>query len=384
MRKPKDWGQPCPNPDCTHYRLMNRGNISAIATYLTQSGKRRIFLCHACKATFSETRDTVFFDLRTPEEKVMMALKMLLVKVALSDIGFVLGVTEETILEWLRRAAQKAHEINAHLLRDLPVTEVQLDEMWSFIRRKHAQHSDADGESTNLSEDGRQWVWISFAPEFRLILAAFVGPRTFESALQLIQMTAAVVWGVPCFFSDGFSCYLSALIEVYHTLKTFPRTGKPGRPKQPVKEPHPDLVYGQVIKKKRQGRLQEVVSRVCCGARRLENLGLSISTSLIERLHLTLRHALAPLVRKSWSFCKDRTHMRRRVVLFQAFYNFARPHMSLRLPVPEQERHASGLIQPKWCHRTPGMAAGLTNHIWTFRELLTVKFEPVQNQSSSG
>jgi len=49
--------------------------------------------------------------------------------------------------------------------------------------------------------------------------------------------------------SDGFSCDLSALIEVYHTLKTFPRTGKPGRPKQPVKAPRPDLVYGEVVKK---------------------------------------------------------------------------------------------------------------------------------------
>src|SRR5215813_6348113 len=384
MRKPQDWGQPCPNPDCSHYRLMNRGNISAISTYMTQSGKRRIFRCGKCTRPFSETRDTVFFDLRTPEEKVMMALKMLLVKVALSHISFVLGVTEETVLAWLRRAAQKAHEINVHLLRDLPVTQVQLDEMWSFIRRKHAQQADPDGESTELSEDGRQWVWISFAPEFRLILATLVGPRTFASALQLIQMTAAGVLGVPCFFSDGFSCYLSALLEVYHTLKTFPRTGKPGRPKQPVKEPHPALVYGQVIKKKQKGRLKELVYRVRCGAKRLEELGLSISTSLLERLNLTLRHALAPLVRKSASFCKDRTQMRRRVVLFQAFYNFARPHMSLRLSLPDQDQYVSGLIQPKWLPRTPGMAAGLTDHVWTFRELLTAKFEPIHNQSSSG
>jgi len=384
MRKPKDWGQPCPNPDCSYYRLMNRGNISAISTYMTQSGKRRIFCCSKCKRPFSETRDTVFFDLRTPEEKVMMALKMLLVKVGLSDIGFVLGVTEETVLMWLERAAQKAHEINAHLLRDLPVTEVQLDEMWSFIKRKHTEQAEADGESSELSEDGRQWVWISFAPEYRLILATFVGPRTFESALQLIEMTAAVVLGVPCFFSDGFSCYLSALIEAYHRLKTFEPTGKRGRPKKSVKEPPPDLVYGQVIKKKRQGRLQELVYRVCCGAERLEELGLSISTSLIERLNLTLRHALAPLVRKSQSFCKDRSHMRRRVTFFQAFYNVARPHMSLRLPLPEREPQDSGLIQPKWHHRTPAMAAGLTDHVWTFRELLTVKFEPIHNQSGSG
>ncbi len=106
--------------------------------------------------------------------------------------------------------------------------------------------------------------------------------------------------------------------------------------------------------------------------------------SLLERLNLTLRHALAPLVRKSQSFCKDRTHMRRRVTFFHAFYNFARPHMSLRLPLPEQEAHASGLIQPKWHHRTLGMAAGLTDHVWTFRELLTAKFEPIHNQSGSG
>jgi IS1 family transposase len=384
MRKPQDWGQPCPNPDGSHYRLINRGNMSAMATSLTQSGKRRIFRCGACEKPFSETRDTVFFDLRTPEEQVIMALKMLLVTVALSDIGFVLGVTEATVLAWLRRAAQKAHEINPHLLRDLPVTQVPLDELWNFIRRKHAQHAGPDGESSELSADGRQWVWISFAPQFRLILAAFVGPRTLESALQLIQMTAAVVLGVPCFFREGFSGYLSALIEVYHTLKTFPRTGKPGRPKHPVKEPPPDWAYGQVVKKKHQGRLQELVYRVRCGSKRLEELGLSISTSLLERLNLTLRQALAPLVRKSGSFCKDRTQMRRRVVLFQAFYNFARPHMSLRVPLSDPEPRALGLIQPKWHHQTPGMAAGLTDHVWTFRELLTAKFEPVHNQSSSG
>jgi IS1 family transposase len=256
--------------------------------------------------------------------------------------------------------------------------------MGSFIRHKRAQQAGPDGESTAQSEDGRQWVWMRFAPECRLLLAAFVGPRTFDSALQLIKMTAAGVWGVPCFFSAGFRCYLSALLEVYHTLKTCPRTGKPGRPKQPVQEPHTDLVYEQVIQKKRQGRLQEVVHRVRCGSKRLEHLGLSISPSLIERLNLTLRHTLAPLVRTSWSCCTDRTHMRRRVVLLQAVDNFARPPMSLRVSLPEQQPHASGLLQSKWCHRTPGMAAGLTDHVWTFRERLTAKFEPIHNQSGSG
>ena len=257
MRKPPDWGQPCPTPDCAHSRLINRGTMSAIATYLTQRGKRRLFRCGQCAGTFSATRDTVFFALRTPEEKVMMALKMRLVKVALSDMGFVLSVTKETVLAWLGSAAKKAPAINTHLRRDLPVTQVQRDAMWRVIRRTQAQQAGPDGASTDRSADGRQWVWRSVAPECRLLLAAFVGPRTFDSAWQLIQMTAAVVWGVPGLFSDGFRWYRSALIEVYPTLKTLPRTGKPGRPKRPVPEPHSALVYGPGSKKKRQGRLPE-------------------------------------------------------------------------------------------------------------------------------
>jgi IS1 family transposase len=384
MRKPKNWGQPCPNPDGSHSRLMDRGNMSASSTSLTQSGKRRICRGSACEQPFSETRDTVFFGLRSPEEKVMMALKMLLVTVALSDIGFVLGVTEETVLEWLRRAAPKAHEIHTHWLRDLPITHGQLDERWHCMRRTQALQAGPDGESTDGSEDGRQWVWSSVAPEFRLLLAVLVGPRTFDRALQLIQMTAAVIWGSPCFCSDGFSCYLSALLEVYHTLKIFPRPGKPGRPKHPVKEPHPERVYGPVLKTKQPGRLQALVYRVRCGAQRLEALGLSISTSVLERLNLPLRQALVPLVRKRGSCCKDRVQMRRRVVFLQAFYNFARPHRSLRMPLPDQAPQATGLIQPTWHHRTPGMAAGLTDHVWTFRELLSAKFEPLHSQSGSG
>jgi IS1 family transposase len=314
----------------------------------------------------------------------MMALKMLLVRVDLAGICFVLAVTEETILEWLKRAAQKAAQINEHLLRELPVTQIQLDEMWNFIERKRANEGDPDGEAPASSEDGRQWIWVSYAPEFRLMLAAFVGPRTFESALLLIQMTAAVVVGIPCFFSDGFSAYLPALVTVYHEIKTFARTGKRGRPRNPVVEPHPDLVYGQVVKEKKHGRLKFLGERIVCGAQRLKALGLSISTSLIERLNLTIRQALAPLTRKTLSFCKDRDQMRRRVCFFQTFYNFARPHMSLRLPLPLQDQPPAGLIQPKWQYRTPAMAAGLTDHVWSFRELLTAKFEPILNQSISG
>ncbi len=312
--------------------MKNCGNVRALATYQTQSGRRRIFACKRCGEQFSETRQTVFFDLRTPEEKVIIVLKLLLCKVELTSISFALGVTAETSLGWLRRAAEKATESNHYLLREVQVTQVQLDEMWSFIRRKHSPEAGSDGASPEESVDGRQWVGVSFAPAYRLVLAAYVGPRTLQSALILVQMTAAVVLGVPCFFSDGFSSSLSALVAVSHEMKEFARTGKRGRPRKPVQEPHPDLVSAQLIKHKHPGRLQTLTERVCCGAARLTALGLKISTSLVERLNLTLRPAFAPLTRKSLGFCKDREPLRRRVVFFQAFDNFARPHQSLRCP----------------------------------------------------
>jgi IS1 family transposase/transposase-like protein len=377
MRRPRAWGHPCPNAKCPLFKLMDRGNVSAISTYMTESGKRRIFRCQRCETTFSETRDTVFFDLRTSEEKVLMALKMLLVRVDLSGIAFVLGVHEETVLAWLVRAAAKAHEINEHLLRDLPVTQVQLDEMWNFMARKHARETDEAGESLPEGEDGRQWVWVSFAPEFRLMIAAVVGPRTLDTAKEVVAVTKARVAGIPAFFSDGFTCYLAALIAAFHVVTTFARTGQRGRPRKPVCEPHPDLVYAQLVKQKKQGKRRTLSTRVVLGAERLTQLRLTISTALVERVNLTLRQALAPLARKTSSFCKDRERMRQRVVFFQAFYNVARPHMRLRRQLPMRARHRHGAIRPRWRERTPAMAAGLTDHVWTFRELLTAKFEPL-------
>jgi len=373
MRTTANWNQPCPNTTCSQYGQKNQGNIRSIASYLTQSGKRRIFQCTTCGQQFSETRETVFFDLRTSEEKVMMALKMILVRVSLTNIAFVLGVTEETVLDWLERAAHKAQEINRALLKELPITEVQLDEMWTFVKRKVSQQAENGVESPQEADDGRQWVWLSYAPACRLILATVVGPRTTETALKLIRLTAAIVLGIPAFFSDGFSSYWPALVECYHTLTVFPRTGKRGAPKKPVKTPHPDLVYGQVIKKKRGGRLVEVVTRVVCGTERLKGLGLTISTTLLERLNLTFRQALAPLGRKTLSFSKERRHLEHQTCFFQAFYNLARPHMSLR----QIEDASAPRFERKWQPRTPAMTAGIADHVWTFRELLTAKFDHV-------
>src|SRR5204863_5955316 len=127
--------------------------------------KRRIFRCHTCAMPFAETRATVFFDLRPSEEKVMMALKMLLVRGDLAGSGFVLGVTEATVLAWLKRAAHQAEAINHQLLQHLPVTQVQRDEMGNIIARKHAPETDEAGENLPEGQDWRLRYRESLAPE---------------------------------------------------------------------------------------------------------------------------------------------------------------------------------------------------------------------------
>ena len=383
MRKPQDWGPPCPHAVCPHYRRRQQGNVRAIATSLTPSGKRRIVRGPTCETPFSETRDTVFVALRTAEAKAMMARPMLLVRVALAGISCVLGGTAETVVAWLRRAASQAEALNQHLLRNLPVTQGQLDAMWHFIGRQHAQETAVAGESLPDSADGRQWVWGSFAPEFRVLIPALVGPRTRDPAKEVVAVTKARGAGIPAFCRDGVTCSLAALSAACHVVTPCARPGKRGRPRQPRGAPHPAWVYGPLVHQQQQGQLRTLSTRVVVGTERLTHRGLRISTALVERLPLTLRQALAPLARQPSSLCTDRERLRQRVVFFQAFYNMARPHRSLPQPLAQQEQTRHGAIRPRWRQQTPAMAAGMTEHVGTLRELLTAKFEPLNSQSMS-
>src|SRR5258705_8322084 len=127
--------------------------------------------------------------------------------------------------------------------------------MWNFIARQHACETDMAGESWPDSEEGRQGVWISFAPEFRVMIAAVVGPRTLETAKEVVAATKARVAGIPPCFSDGFTCDLAALLAAFHVVMTCAPTGKRGRPRQPVFAPHPDLISGQLGKQPQHGKL---------------------------------------------------------------------------------------------------------------------------------
>lgn len=225
----------------------------------------------------------------------------------------------------------------------------------------------AEGETGN---DGTIWVWIAFAPEHRLILALVVGPRTQETAHEVVGRTATVLAGpLPLFASDGLDHYRVALFERWHLEVPYARTGRRGRPRNPARHPRPDLRYVQVVKRREGRRLVEVSRRVVFG--KAEEIPReAICTSLLERLNLTMREDNAPLSRKTLAFGKDEDELRAHLALYVAYYHFVRPHLSLRapLPVPIPVR---GRTSRRWQRRTPAMATGLTDHVWSLRELLT-------------
>jgi hypothetical protein len=147
-----------------------------------------------------------------------------------------------------------------------------------------------------------------------------------------------------------------------------------GKPKWHVA---PGLLYGQAIKAYRRRKIFKVERRMQLGQledlqaalQRLDFTG-SINTAFVERINLTLRQGLAALARRSWATTQLTPELEAHLVWWRAFYHFCRPHQGLRLKL-EKPQARNGRQTPRcYADRTPAMAAGLVDHIWSVEELL--------------
>jgi hypothetical protein len=203
------------------------------------------------------------------------------------------------------------------------------------------------------------------------------GERSTENAIRLfngVERRRAVDSPIPVFTSDNWASFEEGLVNVYGFLET-PLYAGIGRKPYPALIPYPSLKYAQVCKNRRNGRVIEVVQRVVFGdpAEVVKLLGAdiggSINTAYVERLNLTIRNSLARFVRKTMNCSKILKRHTHALDFFQAWYNFVKPHKSLRLEINQGNR--------RWNKRTPAMAEGLTDHIWTIKELMNFKV-PIQ------
>lgn len=173
-----------------------------------------------------------------------------------------------------------------------------------------------------------------------------------------VQARAAHPHTPPPVLSDGWGGHREALLEVYGQVPAYKGRGRPPTRKQAGDNLH----YTQMVKQRdANGKVVGVDLRVIYGDNStLERTGSH--TTCVERTNLTSRLMNGRLVRKTLGFSK-RLEMLQAACVWEDFvYNFARPVKTLRCEI-----HAEG---KRWLQRSPAMAAGLTDRIWSIRELL--------------
>ena len=200
----------------------------------------------------------------------------------------------------------------------------------------------------------------------RLRIARVIGKRGEKEAEELLgkvmnREIRGKEGGIPLFSSDGLPHYQKALLEVYGETAPYEGRGRPPTAKLP-----PDgLQYGQVVKHRRGGKLVLVEERVIFGEEEevKRNRGGNISTFHIERDNGTARCHNWRLTRKTPGYAKTVGALDAACAWTDVVYNFCRPHKALRVRSEEPGR--------KWEKRTPAMAAGLTDHIFSIEAILT-------------
>ena len=160
------------------------------------------------------------------------------------------------------------------------------------------------------------------------------------------------------------------MVDVYGQVPTYSGRGRPPTLKRPV----PGWKYLQVVKQRQNGYVVRTSRRVVYGDEEkvLELLGAS--TAYVERTHLTSRLFNSRLVRKTLGFSKCVEMHRAAAAWEDLVYNLNRPLKTLRRKVQDDSLR-------RWLPTTPAMAAGLTDHIWTVKELLTTLPSPSINNT---
>jgi len=294
----------------------------------------------------------------------------------------VFEVDPNTVLQWLVEAAEQLQAFSASFLCDVHVRQLQLDELYAVLRGVKDGEISAEQAIKRL-ERSRHWVWTAIDPESKLLLAIKVGPRTLEMAQRVVHQVAQRLAPncVPACFSDGFKGYLPALVGHFGCWVHPERRQATGPWPKPRWMPLSELLYAQVIKQYRRMRVVRVKHWVVFGTlgaieQVLAVYGWKINTAFVERLNLDIRQRVAAVGRRVNTLCKGEDGLQHQLALFRVYHNFVLPHTSLRQPLLAPEAtNGSGSVKV-WHPCTPALAAGLTDHIWTLREVLLFRVPP--------
>jgi transposase-like protein len=132
----------CPYPECPDYGQIGKGNL--IQYGKSRQGQQR-FQCKTCQRTFNERKGTLYYNRKTAVKDILECLALLAEGSRISSISRVKGIKEDTILSFLREAAQFAEQIETILLNDYRIGPTQIDGLWSYVGRKGEKRGSRTG-----------------------------------------------------------------------------------------------------------------------------------------------------------------------------------------------------------------------------------------------
>jgi IS1 family transposase len=285
------------------------------------------------------------YYLKSDEGHIILSLMLLAEGCDISVLVRCSKHCEATITRWLERAGKHSSLLHNRFFRDLMLIFVQMDELYCRVRRT-----------------GKMWLWLAIDPVTKILPALHLGHRKNDDAMALthdLKMRLNLDC-IPAFTTDGLRGYFYAITA--HFGNWF----RPERARTDHWQVSDDLLHGQLVKQRKKSAF--AIMRMLWGNRKdfnallkLYSFAALIQTAFVERVNLTIRRGVAPLMRKTWSLAQNPEHLLLHVEWWRTYYHFIRPHESLSVPVP-------GLRKLR--QRSPAQAADLTHKLWSVEEVL--------------
>jgi IS1 family transposase len=269
------------------------------------------------------------------QERKTQVIKVLCEGNSIRSTARITGTAINTVVKLLREVGAACLEYQDKTMRNLSCKKLQCDEIWSFA---YAKAKNVPEEHNGEFGYGDVWTFTAIDADTKLVPAWLVGLRNADCAYEFASDLKSRLLNRVQLTTDGHGMYLEAMECAFGA----------------------DIDYGMLVKL--YGPEPELGRRYspakCLSATKHVVQGKpdyeAISTSYVERQNLTMRMSMRRFTRLTNAFSKKLENHEYALALYFMYYNFARPHKTLANP----------------CHRTPAMAAGISNHIWTVEEII--------------
>jgi transposase-like protein/IS1 family transposase len=287
------------------------------------------FRCKQCRKTFTEDHATPLGSMYARLDDAAKVIELLNEGCSISSAERLSEIHHSTILRLLVLVGDKCERLLATRIHNLPVSDVECDEIWGFVGKK--QRKVQEGNDPTL---GDSYCFIGLERTTKLILAWHLGKRSPGDTWVFIRKLEAATTGEFQVTTDGWAAYPEPIVAYMGEGISYSQLVK---------------IYGPTPEQEHRYSPPQVIDTIVrdvCG----NPDPARICTSHIERANLSVRMGMRRMTRLTNAFSKKWANLKAAYALWFAFYNFCRVHSTLRC--------------------TPAMAAGITDHIWSVGELV--------------